>query len=237
MNSYLSKAGIAARRKSSLLIKQGLVTVNGEVVSEPGFIIDPGKDRIKYRNSVVKPVNKFTYILLNKPKGYVCTVSDERNRPSVLDILKMDVRLYPVGRLDLTTTGLLLLTDDGELCYRLSHPKFKIDKVYSAVLHKPLRIEDKQRLLRGISIGKGEFVKPGIKTHGENSKTVDVTIHEGKYHIIKRIFDTLGYKIISLDRTGYACLTKRKLPRSGWRYLSLSEINELYKRAGLKSGH
>jgi len=211
--------------------------VNGRVIREPGYAVDPGHDRVLYKKGSVSLKKEYTYVLLNKPGGVVCTVSDDRRRLTVLNIVDAGRRLFPVGRLDITTTGLLVLTDDGELCYRLAHPKYTVNKVYRAVLHKPLGDADRDRLARGVDIGNRKYVRARIRLKSTHSKMVDLTIHEGEYHIVKRLFDMLGYKVTSLDRIGYAGLTKRRLPRGGWRFLKPPEVRKLYKLVGLGDGY
>ncbi len=237
MNSFLSRAGIAARRKCDQLIKQGLISVNRKTVHEPGLIVSPSEDKIFYNSRQVFLSRRFTYILLNKPRGFLCTVSDARKRPVVLDLIESDSRVFPVGRLDMNTTGLLLITDDGELSHRLTHPKFRITKTYVVRLHKPLRPEHKDRLKKGVEIGKSEYVKAKIRELGGQKKNVEAQVHEGKNRMVRRMFESLGYNVKSLDRINFAGLTKRKLPPGGYRFLTKSEIQKLYKLVELDSGH
>jgi len=190
-----------------------------------------------YKGKYVTLKPNFEYILLNKPKGVVCTVKDEQKRKTVFNLIKSDRRLFPVGRLDITTTGLLFITDDGELSYRLAHPKFAVEKVYVAELHKPLTKEDIRKLQKGVSIGRGEKVSAKVRKIAAKAHKVEITVHEGKRNMIKRMFDALGYKVVSLDRVKYAGLTKRKLPRSGWRFLLPSEVKKLYTLVGLNGEH
>ena len=233
MNSYLSQAGIAARRKSDKLIKDGSVTVNGRVVLEPGLRIVPCEDEVKFNNVAVHLKKKNTYILLNKPKGVVCTVNDDKNRETIFDLVKSDSRLFSVGRLDLTTTGLLLLTDDGTLSFRLTHPKYEIDKVYRVALHKSLTQSDNGRLETGIEISRKEKVSARVDSVSSNGMHVTMVVHEGRKNMIRRMVDQLGYKVESLDRIEFAGLTKYKLPKGGWRYLSQKEITKLHRSVGL----
>jgi len=237
LNSFLSQAGTAARRKCDYLIKNGFISVNERKVLDPGYIVKPGRDRIMYKGKYVTLKPNFEYILLNKPKGVVCTVKDEQKRKTVFNLIKSDRRLFPVGRLDITTTGLLFITDDGELSYRLAHPKFAVEKVYVAELHKPLTKEDIRKLQKGVSIGRGEKVSAKVRKIAAKAHKVEITVHEGKRNMIKRMFDALGYKVVSLDRVKYAGLTKRKLPRSGWRFLLPSEVKKLYTLVGLNGEH
>lgn len=190
-----------------------------------------------FKNKRVVPNNSFQYVLLNKPGKVVCTTRDTRNRKTVIDLVKSDRRIFPVGRLDMSTTGLLLLTNDGELSYRLSHPKFAIDKIYTVQLHKSLTERDIRQLKQGVTIGKNETVSTLVRITNSRKNEVEVTVHEGKKNMIKRMFNVLGYKVSSLDRINYAGLTKRKLPRSGWRFLTQSEVRKLRTLVGIESGH
>ena len=232
MNRYLSQAGIAARRKCDLLIKAGLVSVNGVVVRKPGITVDSSTDYILYNDKRVILNISFEYVLLNKPSGYVCTANDTEGRKTVFDLVASGARLFPVGRLDVTTTGLLLLTNDGELSYRLTHPRFGVEKVYRAVLHKSLHPIDLQKLQRDVLIGKNESVSAQIKVISKNRKVVELTVHEGKKNMIKRMFKVLGYIVVSLDRIKIGFLTKHKLPLGGWRYLTQKEVQKLHTMAG-----
>jgi len=180
---------------------------------------------------------EYSYFLLNKPKGFVCSVKDERKRTTVLDLIQTDKRIFPVGRLDMSTTGLLLLTDDGELSYRLTHPKYRIDKIYVAELHKPMTEEHKEWLRKGVNIGDKDKVNAIVRIIGKRGTNVQITVHEGRNRMLRRMFDSLGYKVKALDRINYAGLTKKKLPRGGWRILTKSEIRKLYKTVGLPSGY
>ncbi|MCH7783078.1 rRNA pseudouridine synthase [candidate division KSB1 bacterium] len=237
MNSFLSRAGIAARRKCDQLIKDGLVTVNGKSAVDPGLSIDSDCDTVKYRGKRIEFQKSFEYILFNKPKGVVCTAKDEKNRMTIFDIIKTTRRLFPVGRLDKSTTGLLLLTDDGDLSYKLSHPKYEINKVYTTRLNRTLELRDKKKLQDGVKIGKNEYVSAEIRSLNANRTDVEITVHEGKKNMIIRMFDAVGYKVVSLDRIKYAGLSKRKLPKSGWRYLTGSEVNRLFALTEHNRGH
>jgi len=208
-----------------------LVSVNSVIVRTPGMIIDPESDYVTYKEKRIIHIGSFVYILLNKPAGVVCTAQDERHRPTVLDIIKSGSRIFPVGRLDINTTGLILLTNDGELSNRLTHPRFGIEKVYRVVLHKPLHPLDEKRLEQGIKIEKDEVVSARIAVISKTGTVVKVTVHEGKKNMIKRMFNTMGYVVTLLDRIQIGFLTKRKLPLGGWRYLTHKEIHQLYVAA------
>lgn len=225
LNKYLSNAGIAARRKADELIKQGMVTVNGEVVTEMGFKVKP-TDVIKFEGRAVKPGKK-VYVLLNKPKDFITTTDDERDRKTVLDLVKHATteRIYPVGRLDRNTTGLLLLTNDGELADRLSHPRYEVKKIYAVELNEPLKSSDLQNIREGVAFEEGLAKVDDIQyVNAANKRLIGVEIHVGWNRIVRRIFETLGYDVVKLDRVMYAGLTKKDLPRGKWRFLDEKEV-------------
>ncbi len=225
LNKYIAHAGIASRRKADDLIKDGLVKVNGNVVTEMGYKVQ-ATDKITYNGKIIKPVNH-VYILLNKPKDYITTVSDERNRKTVMELISKATtqRVYPVGRLDRNTTGLLLLTNDGELAQKLSHPSHGVEKIYAVELDKPLASADFEKIVEGIHLEDGlatvddiAYVNPLQKNY------IGIKLHVGKNRIVRRIFEHLGYEVVNLDRTLYAGLTKKDLSRGRWRLLTEREI-------------
>ncbi|MFI5171171.1 MAG: pseudouridine synthase [Chitinophagales bacterium] len=228
LNKYLANSGVAARRKCDELISQGLVSVNGKVVMEMGYKIMPG-DKVTFKNKLVKPVN-YVYILLNKPKDYLTTVDDDKGRNTVMELISnaTDERVYPVGRLDRNTTGLLLLTNDGDLAQKLSHPSFGANKLYEVELDKPVTAADLQKITDGVELEDGIAMVDGIDyAHHTKRNIVGISLHIGKNRIVRRIFEQLGYHVERLDRTLYAGLTKRDLPRGRWRYLTEREIIKL----------
>lgn len=228
LNAFLSRAGISSRRGAVELIKRGLVTVNNEVIFEPGYKVK-ASDIVRFKDKEIKPEKK-VYILLNKPKGFVTTLSDELQRHTVLDLVKSATheRIFPVGRLDRDTTGLILLTNDGDLSQKLAHPKHKISKRYYVVLDRPIQLEDMQQLKKGIILEDGRVSVDRIyHPEGKGKTHVIVEIHMGKKRIIKRMFSHLNYKVINLDRFYYAGLTKRGLPVGRWRLLTQDEIENL----------
>ncbi|MBD3232020.1 pseudouridine synthase [Candidatus Dependentiae bacterium] len=228
---YLAYCGLCSRRKAVILIKKGLIKVNEEVIKEVTYFVEP-KDIIKYKNKIIKPQD-FIYTLLNKPKNYITTLSDEKGRKTVLDLIKNEQmqRIYPVGRLDRNTTGLLLLTNDGQLAQKLSHPKFGISKKYHVVLDKPFLPKDFELLKKGLRLKDG-FIKPDKLYYGRSlsKKHIILQLHSGKNLIVRRIFEHLGYKIKKLDRVEYAGLTKKGLSQGKWRLLTKKEIEALKKR-------
>lgn len=228
LSKYLAQAGVASRRKVVDIIKSKVVTVNDIVISDPGYKIT-SNDSIKVNNNEVVCQEKI-YILLNKPKDCITTVSDERDRYNVMDIIEKDIkeRVYPVGRLDRNTTGLLLLTNDGELAQRLSHPSFEVEKVYHARLDKIFTRSDMHQIIEGIQLEDG-FIQVDEVHYlpAETKHHVLVAIHSGRNRIVRRIFEALGYEVKKLDRVGYAGLSKAPLKVGQWRYLTESEVSYL----------
>jgi 23S rRNA pseudouridine2605 synthase len=229
LNRYISNAGICSRRKADELIAAGVVSVNGEVVSELGYKVDPAKDVIRYNGETLKR-EKMVYVLLNKPKDYITTTDDPQERRTVMQLVEKASRerIYPVGRLDRNTTGLLLMTNDGELADKLSHPRNSITKIYQVELNKSLTQGDLNKISFGLELEDG-FIKPDTVSYvqGGSKREIGVQIHSGKNRIVRRIFEHLGYEVVKLDRTIYANLTKKDLPRGRWRYLDEKEIIQL----------
>jgi 23S rRNA pseudouridine2605 synthase len=229
LNRYIANAGICSRRKADELIQAGVVSVNGVVVSELGSKIDPAKDVIRYNGETLKR-EKSVYVLLNKPKDYITTTDDPQERRTVMQLVEKASRerIYPVGRLDRNTTGLLLMTNDGALAEKLSHPRNNITKIYHAELNKNLTQGDLNKIAFGLELEDG-FIKPDALSYvqGGSKREVGIQIHSGKNHIVRRIFEHLGYEVVKLDRVIYGNLTKKDLPRGRWRYLEEKEIIQL----------
>ncbi len=230
LSKLLAQAGIASRRHIIDLIKEGLVTVNGATITNPAHKVSCD-DEILFRGSPVTVQSKI-YILLNKPKNYITTVSDEQGRKTVLSLVQssFDQRLYPVGRLDRDTTGLLLITNDGYLAQKLAHPRYHIQKAYIATLNKPLAAQDLIAIREGIELKDG-FIKVDAANYasGMPKKHIKVILHSGKNRIVRRIFEHTGYEVIALDRVEYAGLTKKGLSVGQWRELTKQEIKNLLK--------
>jgi 23S rRNA pseudouridine2605 synthase len=229
LNKYISNAGVCSRRQAVEYIKTGKVSVNGVVVTEPGYRVQPG-DAVECNYEPVINKAKKVYILVNKPSDHISTVSDERGRRTVIDLVgeQLNERLYPIGRLDRGTTGLLILTNDGQLTQKLSHPRYEVQKLYVAVLDKLLNLDDLKSIAAGIELSDGRIQVDDIKYVPEKHKNhVEVLIHSGKNRIVKRIFEHFGYKVIKLDRVCYAGLTKRGLPVGKWRVLAPQEVVQL----------
>ncbi len=229
LNRYISNAGICSRRKADELIAAGVISVNGEVISELGHKIDPQKDVIRYNGETLKR-EKMVYVLLNKPKDYITTTEDPQERRTVMHLVEKASRerIYPIGRLDRNTTGLLLMTNDGELADKLSHPRNSITKLYQVELSKSLTQGDLNKIAFGIELEDG-LIKPDAVSYvaGATKREVGIQIHSGKNRVVRRIFEHLGYEVVKLDRVVYANLTKKDLPRGRWRYLEESEVIQL----------
>lgn len=229
LNRYIANAGICSRRKADELIQAGVVSVNGEVVSELGYKVDPNKDLVRYNGEPLKR-ERMVYVLLNKPKDYITTTDDPQERRTVMHLVEKASRerIYPVGRLDRNTTGLLLMTNDGDLADKLSHPRNNIVKLYNVELNKSLTQGDLNKIGFGLELEDG-FIKPDSVSYvtGGTKKEVGIQIHSGKNRIVRRIFESLGYEVVKLDRSVYANLNKKDLPRGRWRYLDEKEIIQL----------
>lgn len=229
LNRYIANAGICSRRKADELIAAGVVSVNGEVISELGAKIDPMKDVIRYNGETLKR-EKMVYVLLNKPKDYITTTDDPQERRTVMQLVEKASRerIYPVGRLDRNTTGLLLMTNDGDLADKLSHPRNSVTKIYNIELDKNLTQGDLNKIAYGLELEDG-LIKPDTITYvqGGSKREVGIQIHSGKNRIVRRIFEHLGYEVVKLDRVIYANLTKKDLTRGRWRYLEEKEVIQL----------
>ena len=228
LNKFLANAGVCSRREADEFIQAGVVTVNGEVVTELGTKI-LRSDEVKFHDAPVS-LEKKVYVLLNKPKDYVTTSDDPQQRKTVMDLVK-DVcpeRIYPVGRLDRNTTGVLLLTNDGDLASKLTHPKFLKKKVYHVHLDKNLTAHDMEQIREGVTLEDGEIKADAIEYADEHDKSqVGIEIHSGKNRIVRRIFESLGYRVTKLDRVQFAGLTKKNLRRGDWRFLTEKEVDML----------
>jgi 23S rRNA pseudouridine2605 synthase len=229
LNRYISNAGICSRRKADELIAAGVVSVNGVVISELGHKVDPQKDEIRYNGETLKR-EKMVYVLLNKPKDYITTTDDPQERRTVMHLVEKasKERIYPIGRLDRNTTGLLLMTNDGDLADKLSHPRNNIVKLYQVELNKGLTQGDLNKISFGLELEDG-LIKPDSISYvaGGSKREIGIQIHSGKNRIVRRIFEHLGYEVVKLDRAVYANLTKKDLPRGRWRYLEESEVIQL----------
>ena len=228
LNKFLANAGVCSRREADEFIQAGVVTVNGEIVTELGTKV-LRTDEVKFHDQPVT-MEKKVYVLLNKPKDYVTTSDDPQQRKTVMDLVKnaCPERIYPVGRLDRNTTGVLLLTNDGDLASKLTHPKFLKKKIYHVHLDKAVTAHDMQQIAEGITLDDGEIKADAIEYASDtDKKQVGIEIHSGKNRIVRRIFESLGYKVTKLDRVQFAGLTKKNVRRGDWRYLTEEEVDRL----------
>ena len=228
LNKFLANAGVCSRREADEFIQAGVVKVNGEVVTELGTKV-LRTDTVLFHDAPVTPEKK-VYVLLNKPKDYVTTSDDPQQRKTVMDLVKgaCPERIYPVGRLDRNTTGVLLLTNDGDLASKLTHPKFLKKKIYHVHLDKNVTAHDMEQIANGIMLEDGEIKADAIEYADEkDKKSVGIEIHSGKNRIVRRIFESLGYKVTKLDRVQFAGLTKKNVRRGDWRYLTEEEVDRL----------
>ena len=228
MNKFLANAGVCSRREADDFIQAGVVSVNGNVVTELGTKV-MRSDTVMFHDQLVT-IEKKVYVLLNKPKDYVTTSDDPQNRKTVMDLVQdaCRERIYPVGRLDRNTTGVLLLTNDGDLASKLTHPQYLKKKVYHVYLDKNVTAADMRQIAEGITLDDGEIRADAIEYASEtDKKQVGIEIHSGRNRIVRRIFEHFGYRVLKLDRVLFAGLTKKNLRRGDWRYLTEKEVNML----------
>jgi pseudouridine synthase len=236
LNRFLAMAGVGSRRKNDDLIRSGVVRVNGKVVDELGVQVNPYKDRVTVNGKIVNAEERHLYILLNKPKDAITTLSDERGRDTVMKYVSIHQRIYPVGRLDRNTTGVLLFTNDGDLAHALAHPSGEIERMYRVTLERQMEEKDLKRLRAGVKLDDG-VAKPKEADIIQGSKRtkVLVTLAEGRNREVRRIFEALGYDVKQLDRVAFAGLTPLGLPRGDWRFLTRDEVRHLRRLTGLES--
>jgi 23S rRNA pseudouridine2605 synthase len=235
LNKYISQSGLCSRREADTLIAKGKVSVNGKPVLEVGTKV-LAKDKVQVSGKTIKPERK-AYVLLNKPKDFITTMTDPEGRKTVMDLIKTasEQRVYPVGRLDRNTTGLLLFTNDGELAEKLTHPSYMIKKIYQVDLDKPLTRDHFEQIQGGLTLEDGPVKVDEIAILDKERKILGVEIHLGRNRIVRRIFEHLGYDVKRLDRVMYGPLTKKDLPRGKWRLLEDKEIVMLTRLGGSKS--
>jgi 23S rRNA pseudouridine2605 synthase len=226
LNVYIAKSGVCSRRQADELIKGGKIKLNGEIVAEMGKMVKPG-DKVEYNGKLLK-AEKMVYILINKPKDTITSNVDPDGRRTVFDLIKgaTEERIYSVGRLDRNTTGVLLLTNDGDLTEQLTHPKYKKRKIYEVHLNKNLSLPDFEKILEGVEIeDEGKVVADELSfVDAKDKSIIGIEIHSGQNRVVRRIFEALGYEIEKLDRVYFAGLTKKDLPRGKWRFLSDKEV-------------
>ncbi|HSU29023.1 MAG TPA: pseudouridine synthase, partial [Chitinophagaceae bacterium] len=229
LNKFIAHAGICGRREAAEMVKKGLAKVNGVKIIEPGHKVS-AKDDIRLNGKRLFPAKDLVYILLNKPKDYITTADDPQKRKTVLDLVRTATRerIFPVGRLDRNTSGVLLLTNDGELAQKLTHPSNEVKKVYAVTLNKPLDKNDFDKILNGINLEDGLAKVDQLAYSDKKDKTLlGVEIHSGRNRIVRRIFEHLGYDVRNLDRVTFAGLTKKNTDRGKWRFLSEKEVRDL----------
>lgn len=235
LQKYLADAGIASRRKAEELIKQGKVYVNGKIVNELGTKVIPNVDEIRYEGKKVEIEEKYIYILLNKPIGYVTTVKDQFNRDSVMDLVKIRKRLVPVGRLDMYTSGALILTNDGDFVYQVTHPKHEIEKTYTVTIKGIVQNSEVEQLRNGIKID-DYITKPArvkiLKTDTEKDiSRLEITIHEGKNRQVRKMCEAVGRKVLALHRSKIGGIGVKDIELGKWRYLTANEVQQILKNS------
>ena len=229
LNKYLAHGGVSSRRDAGELVKTGKVKVNGTVITEPGFKVQSG-DEVTMNGKKIFSQKNLVYILLNKPKDFITTVDDPQGRKTVLDIVAKatEERIYPVGRLDRNTSGVLLLTNDGELAQRLTHPSFQVRKIYEVKLDKPLAKADFEKIMDGVTLEDGPIAVDSVAYADNKDKSIiGIEIHSGRNRIVRRLFEFLGYDVKALDRVMFANLTKKNVDRGKWRMLTDKEVRQL----------
>jgi len=237
LNKFVAHAGICSRRDAAALVKSGTVSVNGRQITEPGFKVT-SKDEVQVNGKKITSKRNLVYILLNKPKDFITTTEDPQGRKTVMDIVKSATseRVYPIGRLDRNTTGVLLLTNDGELAQKLSHPSYQIKKIYEVKLDRSLQKKDFDTIIKGVQLEDG-LIAPDVLAYADlkDKSVIGIEIHSGRNRIVRRIFEKLGYDVRGLDRVMYANLTKKNVERGKWRFLQEKEIRLLkYLNASIK---
>lgn len=233
LQKYLANCGIASRRRCEELILEGKVEVNGNIITELGIKINPFVDKVKYCGKLVRDKEQKVYILLNKPIGYVTTAKDQFNRDTVLDLVKVKERIVPVGRLDMYTSGALILTNDGDFVYKITHPKHEITKTYTVTLKGVIQNQSIENLREGVQIDEYTTKPAEVKIlkvdEDKNISRLEITIHEGKNRQVRRMCQAIGYKVVALHRTKIGRIGVKDIPLGKWRYLKKYEIEKLLK--------
>ncbi|MBP5382582.1 MAG: rRNA pseudouridine synthase [Bacteroidales bacterium] len=232
LNKFIANSGVCSRREADTMIQAGVVTVNGEVVTELGTKVNVVHDVVKFNGETLRGEAK-VYLVMNKPRGYVTTASDPHADKTVMDLLHgCSARVYPVGRLDKATTGVLMFTNDGEIAERLTHPSYDKKKIYQVILNKPLSEEDRQKILSGVELSDGPIAADALEFIDESDRRkLGIEIHSGKNRVVRRIFEAVGCEVRTLDRVYFAGLTKKGLKKGEWRYLTEGEANILKRGA------
>ncbi|NIM99566.1 MAG: pseudouridine synthase [candidate division Zixibacteria bacterium] len=235
LNKFLAHSGVCSRRNADTLIQSGRVAINGMAVKKLGVLVDESKDQVTLDGKKVSLQQQLIYILLNKPQGYLSTVRDSFGRPTVLDLLGSEKKVFPVGRLDKDTAGVLLLTNDGELTFRLTHPKFEVEKTYLVTVRGRIRPETLKAFKQGIKLEEGVLARGEAKIiqDSQEKSVFELTLKEGRKREVKRMCHAVGFRVIDLKRTRFAHLTARNLREGQWRYLTKREIGRLKELAGI----
>lgn len=232
LNKYIANSGVCSRREADQLIADGKIKVNDQVVREMGYKVQRG-DKVQFEGKVLK-AEKLQYVLLNKPNDFITTMSDPHGRNTVMTLVKSacEERIYPVGRLDRNTTGLLLFTNDGELAKKLTHPSYRIKKIYQVTLDKPINNQDFDEILKGVPLEDGLATPDELAVVSEDKQVLGIEIHIGRNRVVRRIFEHFGYNVVRLDRVMFGSLTKKNLPRGKFRHLNPKEIIQLKNLSG-----
>ena len=233
LNRYLASCGLASRRSAEEMILAGRVTLNGKRVTELGTSVVEGRDTVLVDGKKVEPDINKVYVLLNKPKGYITTAKDELGRRDVMELVQIRERIYPVGRLDRNSEGLLLLTNDGDMAHRLMHPSFKVAKTYRVRLEQPFKEKDFEPLTSGVELDDGITQPCRARYYGDSSDQIEVQLREGRNHQVRRMLEVLGYEVKALKRVQYGPLTLRGVERGQWRMLSRTEVHQLREAVDL----
>ncbi|MBM2841631.1 MAG: Pseudouridine synthase [Bacteroidetes bacterium] len=234
INRYLSMCGVSSRRKADQMLLDGKVEINHKIVRDLGTKIDPLRDKVYVNGKQVVQIHDSVYLVMNKPKDAITTMSDERNRTTVIDLLHSKHRVYPIGRLDRNTTGVLLFTNDGEFANRLMHPKFEVPKSYLVTCEESVSLKHVEQLRKGIKLEDGKTAPADVYIiPGGKGKEIGITIHEGRNRQVRRMFEALGYEVKKLDRVAYGPVTKEGLARGGTRSLTRQEVRKLKELAGI----
>lgn len=236
MNKFLASAGVASRRKADGMIREGRILLNGKPVIDHGTLVDPRVDRVEVDGRRIEGPEAFTYLIVNKPAGHITTVSDPRGRPTVLDLVPTKrTRVYPVGRLDADTSGLLFLMNDGKLAFRLTHPRYEVEKTYRAVLDQVPSREDLARLRQGVVLEDGPTAPAEVFDVKADSKSVTITIHEGRNRQVRRMFEAIGRTVVRLERIRFGTITIGRMKPGGSREMTAAEVKDLKRLVGLNA--
>jgi 23S rRNA pseudouridine2605 synthase len=233
LNKFLAASGVASRRKADQMVTDGRISLNGKVVTELGTQVDPRKDRVEVDGAPIKGPEVVSYIIVNKPVGYITTMKDPRDRPTVLDLVPKKARLFPVGRLDADTEGLLFMMNDGKLAFRLTHPKYEVPKTYRAILDEPVEEKELEQVRKGVMLEDGPTAPAQARLLRKGGAAVEITIHEGRNRQVRRVFEAVGRTVISLKRIRFGAVQLGELKPGQWREMTSAEVRDLKKSVGI----